>query len=70
MKKAGIKLTSITNRKDHQVGDELLIYNAYTVEEASTKPLYVCQSGIKKWRSPGWISGPAIYDHYIIHIFN
>ena len=69
MKKTALQVTNITNRKDHENknGDELLIYNAYTVEDASSKSLYVCQSGIKKWRSPGWISGPAIYDHYIIH---
>ena len=67
LKKSNVQLTNIRNRVDHPDDNELLIFNAYTVEDASSKSLYVCQSGIKKWRSPGWISGPAIYDHYIIH---
>lgn len=67
MKKINVKLTSITNRKDFPEREHLLIYNAYVLNGALSRPLYVCQSGIKKWRCPGWLSGPAIYDHYIIH---
>lgn len=67
MDKKNLKLTNIMNRKDNVNPDEILLFNAYNVQDASSKALYVCQSGVKKWKSPGWNSGPAIYDHYIIH---
>ena len=62
-KKPAVQLTSIANR----IGNEQLLFNTYSLEDISSKSLYVCQSGVKSWMSPGWISGPAIYDHYILH---
>ena len=62
-KNDSVSLTSIANR----TGNDQLLFNTYILEDISAKPLYVCQSGVKNWRSAGWISGPAIYDHYIFH---
>lgn len=58
-----MQITSIANR----IGNDQLLFNTYTLEDISSHPLSVCQSGKKFWRSPGWVSGPAIYDHYILH---
>ncbi len=63
MPKKQITLTSIQNRinRDH------IQYNAYVSRDASHEPLVVYQSGVKRANLPGFMSGPAIYDHYIIH---
>ncbi|NLJ65237.1 MAG: AraC family transcriptional regulator [Christensenellaceae bacterium] len=63
MSKSSEALTNIQNRinRDH------IYYNAYITRDASHEPLVVYQSGGKKRNFPGHLSGPAIYDHYIIH---
>ncbi len=58
-----LQLTSIQNR----INREHIQYNAYISRDASHEPLVVYQSGVKKQNLPGYMSGPAIYDHYIIH---
>ena len=63
MKKTSIRIEDISNR----VGNDQLIFNAYELGDVSAKSLSVCQSGVKMWRSPGWIAGPTAYDHYIFH---
>ena len=63
MRKKGYPLTSIIDRQ----GYEGIRRNAYVTEDASHEPLIVYQSGVKKKSMPGHVSGPAMYDHYIIH---
>ena len=66
-KKAKAKklIEDIANRKDEEQFQ--LIFNNYVLENIASKSLAVCQSGAKLLNSPGWVSGPAIYDHYILH---
>ena len=63
MKKQKYPLTSIIGRP----GYEGIRRNAYVTEDVSHEPLTVYQSGVKNKNKPGHISGPAMYDHYIIH---
>ena len=63
MKKSQIHVEDISNR----IGNDQLVFNTYELVDVSAKPLSVCQSGVKMWRSPGWIAGPTAYDHYILH---
>lgn len=63
MGKQRYPLTSIIGRP----GYEGIRRNAYVTEDVSHEPLTVYQSGVKNKNMPGHISGPAMYDHYIIH---
>lgn len=42
-------------------------FNDYTKDQSLPTSLSVWQSGHKKFCKPSHISGPATYDHYIIH---
>ncbi|MBQ6232352.1 MAG: helix-turn-helix domain-containing protein [Clostridia bacterium] len=63
MAKIKEKLTSIQNR----INRDYIQYNAYITRDASHEALAVYQSGVKSANRAGYLSGPAIYDHYIIH---
>lgn len=54
------------NGQCHAKSGEILLFNSYHMKEAFSKALYVCQSGMKKWTAPGWDSGSALYNHYIL----
>ena len=58
-----MKLADLSNRKDTYYTK----YNNYTTQAPNNIGLSVCQSGEKSLCEPNHVSGPAIYDHYIIH---
>lgn len=47
--------------------DWFIQFNNYTTQDHLSETLFIYQSGWKKYCPPNWLSGPAIYDHYIIH---
>ncbi len=63
MPKSIIKLTDIKNRRS----DETIHFNDYNNTNASFEPLCIYQSGVKYKSPPNFMTGPSVYDHYIIH---
>ena len=58
-----VKIEDLVNRHS----DENIQFNQYLTRDASTEPLFVYQSGVKRSTPTGWLSIPRAYDHYIIH---
>lgn len=56
-------IANIQNRRS----SKSIRFNTYTYTDESSTPLFVYQSGGKYKNIPGWVSGPAVYDHYILH---
>lgn len=62
-KSPALPLSDLSKRRDNLYTK----YNNYTTQKPINISLSVYQSGEKMKGEPGHISGPAIYDHYIIH---
>lgn len=62
-KESKLPLSDLSKRQDNIYTK----YNNYTTQKPNSISLSVVQSGEKMKGEPNHISGPAIYDHYIIH---
>lgn len=63
MKKREYPLEDLTRRRNNWYA----VYNNYTTQRPSNAGLTVYQSGEKHHCEPGFMCGPDMYDHYIIH---
>ncbi len=63
MKKTDYKLEDLNQRRNNWYAR----YNNYTTQRPSNASLTVYQSGEKHYCEPGFVCGPDMYDHYIIH---